>query len=338
MKKAGVLHTLKKWGQKLFFCLVLFFVSLCLFEWVYRYQFIDFYSSELEALNTKETLQKERTVLVMGDSFSAHPLGYVKHLKDSLPQYGVVNAAIPGTGIVEASLIAPGRITDYTPEVFIYQMYVGNDLIDISKPTNWGEVGFLRNCYWALSDQFRSLSFLNYRMGQFSANVGDDVADVSPTLTDTFNIDRYAQRTKLYIKAEGQVYENSAFLVNGRREDFEVLLKRLDAMLEHLPDSCKVLIPVIPHCAQVNDYYYQHYVEMRAIFSAPGIYRTTNYPMVKELAEHYSDRPQVEIINTLVALRAADREGQRQYYANDPHLNANGNATIGRLLLQRITR
>ncbi len=62
-----------------------------------------FYKTELENLNT-EIDPKKKNILVIGDSFSAHPASYVKQLTENFIQYNFINASVPGTGIMQHEL------------------------------------------------------------------------------------------------------------------------------------------------------------------------------------------------------------------------------------------
>ncbi len=50
------------------------------------------------------------------------------------------------------------------------QIYVGNDLFDITYPTNWKTLSLIQKyCIGEASNNFRSLAFINYRLGQVNA-------------------------------------------------------------------------------------------------------------------------------------------------------------------------
>jgi hypothetical protein len=132
MKKAtSFLSKTLRTGLGLSFILI---VSLCLLEIAYRYQIIDFYKLELQALNPD--LEKEYTngnVLIFGDSFSGFPNGYVEQLRQEYSETNFINCAIAGTGIRQHALFFDSRIKRFKPNQILYQFYVGNDLLDIKR-------------------------------------------------------------------------------------------------------------------------------------------------------------------------------------------------------------
>ncbi|HZI23585.1 MAG TPA: hypothetical protein VFD46_00825, partial [Chryseolinea sp.] len=119
----------KKIMHAVLYCTYVLVFVLFTMEVFYRYQVIDFYGVELNAVNPKETLTDDdgkKTILVCGDSFTVQAQSWVDQMRSSLPEYNIINSAITGTSIVEASYVAPGRIKTFNPDVFIYQVYVGN--------------------------------------------------------------------------------------------------------------------------------------------------------------------------------------------------------------------
>ena len=339
MKVPSPKKPLKKRWKSLFFLIYLSLISLFLFEIAYRFQWYDFYGDELRSLNPPAAIQNEAhkpTILVMGDSFTALPGGYVDQLREELPGYSLINAAVPGTGIEQTALMAPGRIEKFKPAVFIYQIYVGNDLMDISHPLN-GEISFLRKAYWFISDRIRSLSFLNFRFAGVRHRLYDDANTVSaPKEEDIFDPQRYAGRQKLYFKAEPQLIENSAFLDKGRAQDFDILVKKLDQIIQALPQECRIILPIIPHCAQVNQQYTDRMLQIGMESEAPYFLLTVEYLFVERLVESMSKgERKVEVWNLLPPLKAADNLTP-VYYDNDPHLNLWGQTTIQQTILKAL--
>jgi hypothetical protein len=329
----------KKAGKGLlYFCYVTLAVLL-LFEVIYRYQWIDFYASELDGLNKKRDLEqpkKGKTILVFGDSFTATNNGYVDLLRDSLNDYTIINSAVPGSGIIQASLMANRRIERFDPDVMIYQIYLGNDLMDISHPTD-GNVSLTRKGYWWLSDKFRGLSYINFRLSGVKYKVYDDAGVAKqPKQFEEFSEANYSQRQKLYFNAEPQLLENTAFLLNNRSDDFNELTDRLDGMIEQLKPECKVIIVIIPHCAQINETYKSRMQKIGAEFNGNKILQA-NYPFLWDLRGHLEQFPNVEVVSPIATLREAD-EKQPVYYANDPHLNDFGQETLGQFIYQGLKK
>lgn len=144
-------------------------VVLILFEIIYRTQLIDTYRPELRGYNDPAVLENAEgkpTLLIMGDSFTAGRYSYAERLRPLMPQRCIVNAGVSGTGIVQANVMASRRFAAFQPSIFIYQIYVGNDLINVRYPINWKTLSSVRNVYGLLVDRFPSVYYLNYRLGQ----------------------------------------------------------------------------------------------------------------------------------------------------------------------------
>ena len=137
-------------------------------EWLYRLQLVDTYRPELHTFNPAQVLAPNArpTLLVMGDSFTASRTSYAGILQDTLQEWRVINAAVSGTGVLQALYMAPQRFAQFHPSIFLYQVYVGNDLFDIRYPTNWRTISLVRNVYWFLASHLRIIGYLNYRLRQ----------------------------------------------------------------------------------------------------------------------------------------------------------------------------
>ena len=137
------------------FCLLF---SLLTFEFIYRSQIIDTYTPELKAYNYDKILNDEnnmKSILIMGDSFTAGKNNYPYYMQNSFQDWRIINSGVSGTGVIQTLIIAPKRLKRFKPSIFIYQIYVGNDLFDITYPVNWKTISFFRNTYWSLSNYFR---------------------------------------------------------------------------------------------------------------------------------------------------------------------------------------
>ena len=154
---------------------LLVLLNLCLpllvLEWVDRTQMVDTYRPELHAFNPSQVLTDDHrpTLLLMGDSFTAGHTSYAGLLQETLQEWRVINAAVSGTGVLQTVSMAPHRFAQFHPAIFLYQVYVGNDLFDIRYPTNWQTISPIRNLYWLLANHLRVLGDLNYRLQHVSA-------------------------------------------------------------------------------------------------------------------------------------------------------------------------
>jgi len=312
-------------------------LALIVFEISYRFQIFDFYKAELKGLNSKEELKSEKPkILVCGDSFSASPDSYVKVIKDSLKEYSVINASVPGSGIVQHAIYMPGRIKKFKPEIFVYQFYIGNDLFDISHPISSSKLSFSRKVYWWITDRLISLSFLNFRFAGVKYNYYDDAkVNDGPKEKELFSIANYSNREKLNYKAETGLLENTLYLLNGREKDLLRFEKKFKSMINFLDPSTRKVFIVIPHQAQVSEYYFNSHNQLGADFKN-RIYSadSKSYPIYLRLAK-LCDELGFEFVDPLDQFRLIDAT-QQLYYSNDPHLNNSGSFVLGIMLANRL--
>ncbi|MEM9022581.1 MAG: hypothetical protein AAGB22_02480 [Bacteroidota bacterium] len=331
---------LRRWWRRLRNAFLISLLVLGLLEVTYRFQWVDFYSPEFSILNPSANPDHSgTTVLIGGDSFSADSSGYVSDLRKQLPQHQILNAAIPGTGIIEAATVLPGRIAHYQPDIFVYQLYVGNDLLDISHPIDFQANSIARNLYWMASDRARSLAFMNYRFGQLKSSLFGEAPLSAMPVTDEREFDPplYAARSHLYFKAEPNLVSNSVNLTNGREEDMSRLVDELQGLTDQLPETCRIYLLVVPHCAQLNDRYLFRMTQVGAAFPEPGQLLETEFPFLRQLELAYANDERCTVINALPALRARDSESDPVYYANDPHLNPRGKRVLAELLFRELS-
>lgn len=324
------LRRLFKWMLRI--TLALTFCLLVL-EIVYRNQWIDTYRGPLLALNADDELKEEgRTVLVMGDSFSATRDGWVKEIADRLPEYRVVNASVSGTGIVQANIIARRRFREFKPDILIYQIYVGNDLLDYRYPIAWGKVSPLRNIYWWWAHRLRSIAYLNQAFGQIKA--GPSPQELAPLFRKPFAVETYNSREKTLLTAEPGLIENQVFLENGRENDMVGYLRRLDDILALCEANGTIpYLLVLPHCAQVHPQYKEQMVKLGAEFRLAWHTRA-DYPFVNRLAGHTQGR--ATVLNPLSALQSAFSVSDPLYFNNDPHLTPAGQKWLGNWVVNAI--
>jgi hypothetical protein len=260
----------------------------------------------------------------MGDSFTAGNSSYPNILRNMLPNYRIINSGIPGSGIIQASIIAKRRIEEFKPNIFIYQIYVGNDLLDISYPLNWKRLSFMRNMYWFASNHIRIISFLNYRLGQLSVSNNESYQEYTHKQyeeNEIFSIDRFTKREIIYNIADDKLVENSILLKGSRIDDFKLLFSKLEKLFKFLPAYSKKFIVLIPHASQVNVEYLNRTIETKAKFSDLDKIFEEEYPFAKKLTVLF---PEINVLNPLPLFKNAEANGVRVYYANDGHLNTNG--------------
>lgn len=322
-------------------------VSLAVLEGFYRWQVVDTYWPELRTLNSPEDLSADsrRTVLIMGDSFTASPGSYAGILKQAFPELRIINGGVSGTGVVQAEFMARRRFHAFHPSIFIYQIYVGNDLLDVRYPVNWAELSVGRNFYWLIANQLRSISYVNYRLGQIvQADRGGTRQTSGPEArpglaawpSDSFSVEKYDGRVKLYLRADPSLVEDSIFVKERRRPDYEAFLKGLRRLLDYCKaELCRAYLLVIPHVSQVDERYLSHMRELGATFTEPDRLRAPEYPFLAGVESRFNTWDHVRVLNPLPVL-AGINDKTPVYFANDEHLNPVGQATIAEFLAQKL--
>lgn len=303
-------------------------ITLFLFEWIYRSYLIDFYRPELEALNKKELIEKEKkTILIIGDSFSASRDCYVDILRDSLPETKIINASIPGTSFLQHQLFLDKRIKEFKPEHIIIQIYVGNDLIDYDHPVNWSKLSFKRNLYWWLSDSFIGLQFINFRMGQFFSS---KTLLKDPKEDNVFDPLTYNHREKIYFRSDPFCLNNSITFKGNKINVIKELAKDLENNLSELKTTCSIL--VIPHAAQVKKDYLKNMKVIGGKFDS-NITAWHNFRFYHFLQKKLNHLKHVRVFSPLTYFQ---HEKTDLYFLNDPHLNKNGNQVLASYLLHEL--
>lgn len=285
---------------------------------------IDFYAPEFEALNPIPINKDDErpSILFFGDSFTANTDSYVGKLKKSF-NARVINSAVSGTGVMEASFMAASRISEFKPDILVYQIYLGNDLMDIRHRTT-GDISFLRRLYHSVSDRIRVVKFINYRLAQTRLQFHNELH--SPMAQDEvpFSVEHYNARQKLLFQAEPKHLENVLELKNGRDADLRILVDQLLEVKSGLSSDTKVALLLIPHCAQVN----QTYSGRMALLGSESK-ETTNDLVYSTLAK---ELPDVDILDVRNVFQVQDSTDHRMYYENDPHLNDRGHTVLANFM------
>jgi hypothetical protein len=277
--------------------------------------------------------------LAFGDSFTVQHGSWLTQLRDDLPAYRIINSAITGTSVFEASYMAPGRIKTFKPKVLVYQLYVGNDLLGVRHSLNWKAWSAARNAFWLISDRLRFLSYVNYKMGQL--NWGYTREGSTPPITGNsteqrFEAAQYRFREKVYAHGDPFLISNSALLKDRRDRDLENMSIILRDIIAHASSDCKIYFVVIPNKAQINSSYLQHMEEIGFQFHESFTPGEENYPFITALQRNFQSTKNVEIINPLVLLRQHDTRTEKMYYLYDEHLTAAGQRIVKDLLLSKI--
>src|SRR5262245_11019488 len=324
-------------------------LPLLVLEWVYRTQLVDTYRPELHTFNPAPVLTDDHrpTLLVMGDSFTASRTSYAGILQDTLQEWRTINAAVSGTGVLQALYMAPKRFAQFHPAIFLYQVYVGNDLFDIRYPTNWRTISLARNVYWFLANHLRIIGYLNYRLRQVKETLtsrqrhafslaGTAVAASAAEDTEAFSVEHYDARVKLYVRAEPSLIEDAILVQGNRQHDYTIFLEKLAQLLAYCkPEVCRAYILVMPHVCQVDAAYITYMSQLGARFTTPAALGLPEYPFLVRLREHLTAWPNLHIINPLAKLREVHAQ-QAVYYANDEHLSPAGQREIAALLRHQL--
>ncbi|MCB0429719.1 MAG: SGNH/GDSL hydrolase family protein [Flavobacteriales bacterium] len=302
-------------------CLVL----MALTEAAYRYQWFDFYQTELVHLNPPKDLTPDntrKTVLVMGDSFSASAPSYVDVLRKRHPQYRFVNSAVPGTCVIQAGYMAPGRIATFNPDILICQIYCGNDLWDIRH--SYTSPSRLRNLYWQMSDHMRVLGWINYKLALWATGENDSLL-IQAKQKESFSPDDYSPREKIILSSEPDLVASTLSLLNERNEDFNKLCHSFDEIVDVVSPRTQTLFLIIPHAMQVDSSYWQRWRQLGA--TGDVAIDTLPSSFTHQLAEHFSRNKNVHVLDATLALRTGEKQ-QAVYFANDPHLTPYGQQVV----------
>jgi hypothetical protein len=324
-------------------------ISVGLLELGYRLQIIDFYKAELVSYNRPTDLVGEpgmpKTLLILGDSFGAGERDvYPVYLREALPDFRIINSSIRGIGSIEACLIAPRRFSQFKPQVFIYQIYVGNDLFDIRPATDYGKINLIRWVYWNASNHLQVIEFLNYRLGQISALNGliNKLRGQSPTISKAdlmgpFSKELHSHRERMIFSADPQLLDETIFLKGRRRQDFFRLIDNVREIVNSCPpERCQVLVLVVPHKVQVSREYAHQYELLGATFANKDTLMDIDYPFVRQLQTLLSDRQNLLVINPLAKIQEMENKGTKLYLVNDEHMTPVGQALLAQSLLDMI--
>ncbi len=306
-------------------------ITIILIELVYRYSVIDFYKSELQALNP-DFKSNPVDYLVFGDSFSASAKNYVDLLRVSSNKT-FVNTSVPGTGIKQVNTFASRRLKKFKPKNIIYQVYVGNDLIDVDHITNYKKISFVRNLYWNVSDVILSGAYINYKLSHLkSTKIKGDTTNFHKT----FDVKNYTLRSKIYLRADNEYLYKTATVFGDFEKKYRIWQEELKKFLSDIEEGINVYIVFIPHCSQVNTFYRKNISELGAVFIQEDRFSNINYPFFEKASLDFKDYKNIILLNPLQSLRAADTSNNRLYYLNDPHLNKKGQKVLTKFLKKHL--
>ncbi len=313
MDRSRTMHV-KKLAYWFIYGLLMLFLSMSGLEIIYRYQLVDFYKAELKALNSEAELTSSSVdLLVFGDSFAASPGGFVDQLKEQFPDKTIINAGLVGTGIKQHVSIATKRMNRFKPKSILYQVYEGNDLLDIQYPIDWQKQTVARNIYWLVSSTFTIVPFINYRLRGLKTS--------STPQRKASGKRAYSARTKMFLKANPSYIQDINQLTNGMDKAFDRWVrywKKLEKKCHHV--NTQILL--IPHGHQISRRYINRYQDFANIPYDSLACPSTFYAKIQETAGD-----NFPIIDPCEALHKADSI-QAVYFDFDPHLNTFGHSIL----------
>lgn len=320
-------------------------IPLAVLEAAYRFQFIDLFAKDLRSFNPPEVLTGAGApvLLALGDSFTAGNQSYVAKLREAFPGYRWVNGGISGSGVKEALLVASARFSRFRPRYLIYQVYIGNDLVDMGYHTDWSRLSFGRNLWWTVTQWFPSIPFVRRRVQEVEvARAVSKAGKTTPSdavgidSTESFSPAKYSEQVRRYYALDPTVTDDSVHLKGVRVHDFQnyvPLVKKLLASCR--PPECQPLVVVVPHKSQVSREYLAWEKQLGAVFSDETLATVEDYPFIHELRSAL-EPANVPVLNPLKFFR--EREGERHlYFVNDDHLNAFGQEQLAQWLSGELT-
>lgn len=309
------------------------FVTACLLgmELVYRYQIVDCYLPELDAYTAPADLEPagaKPTALVLGNSVSVVDGNYVGLLREDLPRYRFVNAAVGGSGSFQMRLIAPRRFAAFQPQLVIYQVAVGTNVFNARHVIQRDRTSPVRYYFWKTTDYLPVIGYINYRLGQMDLGwLSRSPAPPHPDAgsEEIFSVAKFTPSARAMIAAAPSGIDDAIFLHGPQAEDARTLIEDIRATLFYCqPPLCRALILLVPHPVQAASTYVPRYEALGATFSAADNLQTTDYPLAKMLANELRASPNISIINPLDEFQARERVGEAMYLVNDFHPTAAG--------------
>lgn len=305
-------------------------LTLIIMEVCYRSFFIDFYQNQFEYLNN-DLIDGDNynhgndRILVFGDSFSADSNSYVKVLKDSLSKYHIMNAAVPGTTIREASIMQSYRLQQTKPTKIIYQIYIGNDLIEWKHPYEGKDLSMARKIYWWLSDRIWVVSYINRQLPYVRSSFSEELL-AGKHIEKPFNKVLYSSRTKLYCQAQANFLKDAILMRSSYDKIIDSYFGRLEKFIVEVPIDIELVLLIIPDKVQISMDYMSHLNLLGCNTSYELL--SSSYPLMRAFENLEKSYSHVSIINPIEELRQKNKI-REVYYSNDSHLNEYGQKVLG---------
>ena len=316
---------IRKFAKECLQLVIISCITLLIFEVVYRYGVIDFYKAEIEALNSSDSIESTSiNYLVFGDSFSTPADNYVDRLRSKYPKKSFLNLSIPGTGIKQVTTFAKKKIKRYNPKHVIYQVYIGNDLLDIHHLSHWGNTSFARNVYWKTTDYIWSGVYINQKLKGLNSNK----VNVHSLKKGAFSKIEYTKRQILLFNTDASYLYKTITLQEDFLNRYNSWKEEMRSFIEMIPIDVTISIVFVPHCAQVNDWYYNHMLQLGAQFENKNNVQENDYKFYNKAVTDFKTFDNVFFYNPLAFLKRKDTNLNRLYYNNDPHFNDQGQKAL----------
>lgn len=316
---------IKKFVKGLLQLVVISCITFLLFEVAYRYGVIDFYKAEIIALNPSDNIESTTIdYLVFGDSFSTPTGNYVDRLRDTYPEKSFLNLSIPGTGIKQVNTFAKKKIKRYSPKHIIYQVYIGNDLLDVCHVSDWATISFARNIYWKTTDYMWSGVYINQKLKGLRSRKGN----VQTFKNEAFSETLYTKRQGLLFTADANYLYKTITLQDDFLKRYHIWEEEMRSFLEVIPPDVPVSIVFVPHGVQVNDTYYHHMLALGAQFEDKEKAQKNDYAFYRKVVTNFKTFDNVSFYNPLAFLKQKDTTLNRLYYTNDPHFSNQGQIAL----------
>lgn len=293
----------------------------------------DLYAAELRRANPASELLAAAgrpTLLVMGDSFSADPEGFSARLRQRLaPGTRVIASGVSGFTSRQVARLLPRRLRRFAPRVVLFQLYAGNDLLELRHKLDWRRASPPRNLLWWLSDHgFEAPGVLNYKAGQLVAawrRPRRPPPDVHALEARPFEPSLYTPRERVLLAADPEGVDKQVRVVGEAAVAFDAYTRDLSrALALARAAGARPVLLVIPHAVQVHPRYRRAFERLGARF-APSDERD----VFLERVQAWAERENAPVIAPIGALRAAEATGRGVYRPNDPHLSRAGQRLVG---------
>ena len=316
---------IKKFARGCVQLVIISCITFLLFEVAYRYGVIDFYKADIEALNPSDSIESTTIdYLVFGDSFSTPTGNYVDRLRNRHTEKTFLNLGIPGTGIKQVNTFAKKKIKRYNPTHIIYQVYIGNDLLDVRHVSNWETISFARNIYWKATDYMWSGVYVNQKLKGLSRSK----VNTHSLKKETFSKASYTRRQGLLFNADASYLYKTITLQEDFLHRYNTWKEEMRSFLEVIPPDVQVSIVFVPHGAQVHDRYYHHMLALGAQFEDKETTQKNDYTFYKQAVTDFKTFDNVSFYNPLAFLKEKETTQNRLYYSNDPHFSDQGQIAL----------